>query len=181
MAASAPVRHHLKGVAEGRHRDDVDLVAEALNHLLEDTLLDGALKNGDSLAVELGYPVRLDTGCGVHVRPAVDHRRRVEVEDPVALLRVGHVRHEVDLSRLEALESLVPGSGDPDQVPPFFLGDLLDEVDEDTGGLAVRLRERVDLGLVLIDPMRTERGSAAAGEVARREATTITAMETAQY
>ncbi len=135
------------GVIRVGHEGGVEV--EAGDEFLEGAFLDGALEDGDALAVEIHEGFDAAAAAGIDLEPAGEDGFGMEGEAAFALGGEGHVGHEVDFAGGEAVEAFGPGARDIDEFPVFLLGDGFDEVHEDALGVAIG--GEVHLGGVVVD------------------------------
>ena len=121
----------------------------AAGHQLgEKFFLNASLQNGDALAGEVGQGVQLEVGTAVDLRPTAGDRDLMKVETLLPLAGKGHVRHQVEPSLLQLLQTVGPLAGNVAQRPVFGAGDFIEQFDEQTGRAVVCAG--VDFGRVLV-------------------------------
>ena len=139
-----------KALVQRRHRHQFGPQTKAVQHGAQVFLLHRAVEHRHASALQVGHRHDADALVPVQLRPAVQGRHLMEVEQAGAGLVVSHVGHQVDAPFLQRIQAVLPGTGDRDDGPAFTPGDLVDQVAEDARELAVRVRK--NLGFVLVHP-----------------------------
>ncbi|HOO21654.1 MAG TPA: hypothetical protein PL011_09740 [Kiritimatiellia bacterium] len=125
-----------------------DRQIERVGEALHGEVLDGAVQDGDAGLLEIHEGADAAAAPGEDLQPAGQGGFPVEGELFFAFGGDGHIGHEVDLPRGEAVEAFGPGAPDILDRPVFLLGDLVEQIHEDAGGPAVF--GPADLGEILV-------------------------------
>jgi len=96
--------------------------------LLKRLKMDIAAQTDDPLPVETGQGVDVQFRRAVHLPPGGDYRLTVELEQLSACIGGCEGDQEIDLFRLQALQTLLPSARNILQPPPFLLSRLFQSI-----------------------------------------------------
>jgi hypothetical protein len=91
-------------------------------------------------------------GMLINLRPAQQGRHPVEIKLGSALVGIGHVGHQIDITPAKRGQALLPLTGDVNQLPVVPAGNFLQQVNKDAAWALLRIDENFGLVFINADP-----------------------------